>query len=719
MSHRSAALTAAACLVLASAAAGGAGLGYRGVNTSGIYPASGLMKSWPEGGPELLWKYEVGVGFAGATVVDGRVYIAGGETSHLYVFSLDGRLEARIPVGGAGWKRFSGTRSTILVSDGIAVTTTPDANLYAFDLRSRQRLWKINAWTSFGAGKGDQGWGYPESPLLFGDKVIFNACSRFDETPPIIAVDLRTGKMAWGSDAGHDKKYSAADLSGSLVRHGSRDLVIYSTWRYLVCLDAADGKRLWEIRDVGAKCVTPVYGEGYVMWDRQGQSQMLKLAPDGAACEVLWTRSLIGDRFSHAVILGGRIYGFGNPHDEPQYPRRTTETAPCPPQPRSRKRGNAFLCLDARTGKLLHSIPAETSGHVVAADGMLYAVELLKRKDRPDIVRVSLIRPTAEGFELAGRFMPDLADAELNLPEIEWQASVNPVIADGRLFLRYGPLQVYELRAGRTDEIRRHKQRVASLAGEVASTDRARRMAALAALERMGWQARPAVKALIGLLTDPDAEVRQVAARILGRIGPAAAASLIAALRDERVWADGFAAKALLAAMPEAADLADALARAAEASRAVRDDAEALLPKTGAAAVPGLLRILRTGSRFLRWWAIGVLTRCGPDAREAVPALIDVARTGNQWFQYYAADALGAVGPDAADAVADLLELLKHDYAKTRASAAAALGKIGVAAPNVVAALRKAAKDEDQDVAQAAAGALKRLVSPQGPNNPD
>lgn len=704
--------SAIACVALSVTLADG--LGYRGIDSSGVFPATGLMKQWPATGPELLWKYDIGAGYAGVTVVDDRVYVAGGEKSYLYVFDLGGKLFHTIPIGGAGWKRFGGTRSTVLVSDGIAITTTPNANIYAVDLRTREHLWMINAWTSFGARKGNMGWGYPESPLLHGDKVIFNACSRFDETPPLIAVDLRTGTPVWETDAGQGKKYSAGDVSGALIRHGDRHLVVHPTWRQLLCVDADTGKRLWEIADEGEKTVTPVYRDGLLLWDMSGKKcQMLELAPDGAGYDVLWTRAPIGGRFSQAVMLDGRVYAFGNPDAKPEYPA-ADENADCAPEPakppEKRKGGRTeFLCLDARTGAVIQSRPSATPGHVIAADGMVYTVELLSREKRPATVRLTLFQPTPEGFEVAGSFVPPIADADLGLRDVDWQAPVCPVIAEGRLFLRYGPLQVYELRAGRAEEIRRQRAQVEAVAARLTTESAPERLAAATELLALGWRAGAALPALGVALTDPDARVRECAARALAAIGPMSVPVLVPALRDETVWTDGFAATSLVEASGAAAGLPEALVAAAEGHRALRDDVLALLPAVGAEAVPHLARLVRTGDRTLRWWAIDAIKSYGPAATNAVDALVRNMQVDNQWFKSHSAEALGRIGPGARSAVPELVARLADGYADARANAARALGLIGDDGDAVLAALRKATRDPDAGVIAAATEALKAL----------
>ena len=118
-------------------------LGYRGIDNCGVYPAKGLLKEWPEDGPELLWKYDAQLGYCGVNVVDERVYIVEGVGQcKLSVFSLDGKLIKKTAMGSAAWKRFGGSRSTPLVAEGIVVATLPNADVYGFDLETLEQRWK-------------------------------------------------------------------------------------------------------------------------------------------------------------------------------------------------------------------------------------------------------------------------------------------------------------------------------------------------------------------------------------------------------------------------------------------------------------------------------------------------------------------------------------------------------------------------------------------------
>ena len=444
-------LIVAAALVACGTAFGGNTHGYRGINTSGLFAGKGLLKKWPKEGPKFLWKHFGGGGFAGPLVKDGKVYLIGGNPGRLYLLTLDGELLATIPMGPSDWKRFSGARSTPLVHDNLAFGQMPNANIYAVDLETQETKWTLNAWKSIGSGKGGMGWGVPESPMLHKGKIIFNPCSRDELTPGLVALHASTGKTAWELPGRiNAKRFSAADVSGALFIHNGRPLVVYPTWCYLICVDADTGKLLWEIPNVSSKGLTPVYSDGYLLWDPNGgRLQMLKLNNDGSSYEVLWTRAGSVAGFSHAVILDGRVYAFHNADatldDSRKSPTQNCDFLSKPPK-RDGKGRSGLVCLDAETGKTIHLDQSLGGGaHVASADGMVYAVTIINNGGK-QVPKVSLVQPTTNGFEITGTLMPEIDAGSAGVPEVEWEARTCPTIAEGRLFVRYGSLFVYDLR---------------------------------------------------------------------------------------------------------------------------------------------------------------------------------------------------------------------------------------------------------------------------------
>ena len=94
---------------------------WRGPNRDGIYPETGLLRIWPEAGPQLLWHYdELGPGHASAAITGDRIYTAGviNKIGHLFCFSMDGKIIWNLPYGEEWTESWPGVRSTPLVQDG-------------------------------------------------------------------------------------------------------------------------------------------------------------------------------------------------------------------------------------------------------------------------------------------------------------------------------------------------------------------------------------------------------------------------------------------------------------------------------------------------------------------------------------------------------------------------------------------------------------------------
>ena len=67
-------LTLAAAIVLLATCAGMADWPqYLGPDRNGVSPETGLLRSWPEAGPKVLWTIPLGAGYGGAAVSKGEV----------------------------------------------------------------------------------------------------------------------------------------------------------------------------------------------------------------------------------------------------------------------------------------------------------------------------------------------------------------------------------------------------------------------------------------------------------------------------------------------------------------------------------------------------------------------------------------------------------------------------------------------------------------------
>ena len=104
--------------------------GFRGPARNGVYPETGLLKTWSANGPQLLWETDdAGKGFSSPVIVGDRLYITGldedGEQEVFSAYTLDGKKIFE-KAYGTPWKAsYPDTRSTPTIyparrrSDGI------------------------------------------------------------------------------------------------------------------------------------------------------------------------------------------------------------------------------------------------------------------------------------------------------------------------------------------------------------------------------------------------------------------------------------------------------------------------------------------------------------------------------------------------------------------------------------------------------------------------
>ena len=118
---------------------------FRGPQQDGISEESGLLETWPEAGPKVLWRKPLGDGFSAPSLVDGRMYVTFAENGQSFAAGLDaasGEELWRTPLGQAFKDRFGqGPRATPTVHDGVVYTLTANGQLHALSAKDGTVSW--------------------------------------------------------------------------------------------------------------------------------------------------------------------------------------------------------------------------------------------------------------------------------------------------------------------------------------------------------------------------------------------------------------------------------------------------------------------------------------------------------------------------------------------------------------------------------------------------
>jgi HEAT repeat protein len=205
--------------------------------------------------------------------------------------------------------------------------------------------------------------------------------------------------------------------------------------------------------------------------------------------------------------------------------------------------------------------------------------------------------------------------------------------------------------------------------------------------------ARKAVPGLMRALEDNAGNVAVKAAIALGRLGPAAKASVPTLIAVTETVHEGcllylVASEALEKIKPGKPDVPSPVAELEDGDS--RPQAGETLIHIGAEAkkaIPTLVAMLNDEEKRVRRGAEGALSRIGS---ASVPSLIGALKDPDKYMRAYAARTLGRIGPAASKAIPALIAALDDDDELVKGFAAEALGDFGAEAKDAVPALKEA-----------------------------
>jgi outer membrane protein assembly factor BamB len=388
---------------------------FRGPNRDGKSAETGLLKKWPEGGPEMLWSVGgLGIGFSSVAVAGGFVYTTGmidGE-GFLFAYDIAGNLKWKESYGPEWTGSYKGTRTTPTVDGERIYVFSGTGKMVCFSARTGEKVWQVDTLTKF-EGKNIR-WGMSGSPLIDGRKVY---CTPGGKKGTIVALDKMTGRTIWAT-TGLDElsTYSSA----TLIERGGNHLLINLIQKSIVCINADTSKLIWREpyetpSDTGS--VTPVYKDGCLYVTSAVEREftrggvMFELSADGTSVREKWNDQTLDCGHGGVVLVDGYLYG------------STFDGIP---------KGD-WICLDWDSGKVMYDTTWNgNKGSIIYADGMLYCYD----ENSGD---VALVKPSPKRFEIVSSFRVTKGTGQ------HW---AHPAISDGRLYIRHGDaLMAYDIKS--------------------------------------------------------------------------------------------------------------------------------------------------------------------------------------------------------------------------------------------------------------------------------
>jgi outer membrane protein assembly factor BamB len=363
---------------------------YLGPNRNSISDQKGILRSWPENGPEVLWTVAVGIGYGGPVVKDGKVYLLDRDDKvgdNLRCLDLSNGKELwNFAYDAPGRVMFPGSRSVPIVEGNNVYSCGPYGDVYCIDINTHKPVWNKNVWKDFGGGRIPI-WAITQCPLIYGDLLIM--ASQAPEAG-VVAYNKLTGNIVWKTPNLGNETY----VSPAVVQIDGKDHVVMvtsstnlighpelaNTLGNVVGIEPLTGKILWQYDKWNCHISVPSAvdaGEGRVLitgaYNAGAALIKVEKKADGSyGVTELYKTVEFGAHTQPPILYNGYFYA--------QY---TTN---------ERRDGMVCMSIDGQIKWKTGRSPTFNKGGSILADGLLLSTD--------GSTKLYLIEPDPSGFKL-------------------------------------------------------------------------------------------------------------------------------------------------------------------------------------------------------------------------------------------------------------------------------------------------------------------------------
>jgi outer membrane protein assembly factor BamB len=382
---------------------------WMGPQRDSIWRESGIVDSFPEDGPRVLWRMPIGGGYAGPAVANGKVYVTdyqkrSGEITNDPGTRTELQGDERVicldaASGKVLWEHAYncpykisypvGPRTTPTVDGDRVYTLGAEGHLLCLDANRGAVVWSHALQEEYDTEAPI--WGFCGHPLVHGDKLI---CLVGGQGSVAVAFDKNSGQELWRAISASQSGYCPPSL---IEAGGTQQLIIWDADK-MNGLDPETGEVHWSVPlkpNYGMSITAPRHQGNYLFASGIGHvAAVVELAKDKPAAEIIWQagdpKESVYCSNSTPFVDGDTIYGV-DCHQ------------------------GSLMAVDLKSGARLWSVFAPTTGERRAAHGTAFLVKQgdrfflfsetgdlviakLNRQRYEEVSRAHLLEPTSEAF---------------------------------------------------------------------------------------------------------------------------------------------------------------------------------------------------------------------------------------------------------------------------------------------------------------------------------
>lgn len=363
---------------------------FLGPDRNGTYTGPSLAGSWPASGPRVVWRKQVGAGFAGPVVAGGRLILFHRVGNEEVVEALDART------GSPQWRHAypttyrddfgfdEGPRAAPVVAGGRVFTFGAEGQLHALDLASGRPVWSEDTRRRFGVRKGF--FGAAGSPLVEDGRVLANVGGSLGgKEAGVVAFNADTGAILWTA-TNHEASYSSA-VSATF---SGQKTAVFLTRQGLVGLDPASGavrfQRTWRSRSSSSvNAASPLVVGDLLFVSATYETGAAVVQVRSSGLSQLWSSDdVMSNHYATSVHRDGILYGF---HGRQEF-------------------NPSLRAVDLKTGAVKWSVDRYRAGSVTLAGDRLVILretgELVIAQATPEayrpIAQAQILPPTLRSY---------------------------------------------------------------------------------------------------------------------------------------------------------------------------------------------------------------------------------------------------------------------------------------------------------------------------------
>ena len=413
-----------------------------GPKRDATWAEQGIIETFPQEGPPLVWKQPIGSGYSGPAVSSGNVIVMDRITKPIdgkEPFVHEGQIprnknfvRQRLPGqervlclresdGQVLWEHkydcpYSmvttyaiGPRATPTIDQDHVYTIGAEGNLLCLRLNNGSLVWSKDFKHDYHVPTPN--WGFAAPPLIDGNKLI---CIVGGKSSGCVAFDKLTGHELWRCLTPTEPGYSAPVIR-QLGEH--RQLLIWDS-DAIHGLDPATGKPHWSVNfpsTYAMSVATPqVIDHSIFLMCFNGKSCLIEVSKDGQSAEIAWEgdrRTGIDGVHNTAQLVDGYVYGCGN--------------------------GGRYICARLKDGERMWDTFQPASSTRPIAWGNVFTVRLLSQENRFILINdhgeIILAQMTPEGYRESSRAKLIAPTHQVGGRQLVWS---HPAFANRRIYLR-------------------------------------------------------------------------------------------------------------------------------------------------------------------------------------------------------------------------------------------------------------------------------------------